>query len=160
MRFVFALLLLSCTSLLVVPASATPAKSSKVRTPGDMAIGQKVLQIGAIIDASESKHFEMQLEKLVEIAARTEIDLGTIYRMNDEDLYLSPGGRKTAQLAWVFFAKFVSGIDLPTQYKAVKTSPTWILITKEGEILIEGTKKLEQFIDSKGRFKKNILTRS
>ncbi|HMO01455.1 MAG TPA: hypothetical protein PKD37_04850 [Oligoflexia bacterium] len=121
-------------------------EGSLVQQAGDK---KKVLAVGLIVNSLDKEHLRLVLSDLVEAAVSNDLTIGDVYAIGNIGNLISL--RESSQLAaregWI---RAVS--EVPPKYAAVKTSPTYIIHTPEGEILIEGLIKrpLKALFDGAG----------
>lgn len=114
----------------------------------DEAEGTPILSIGVIVDLNDREHYEQVMSGLRETLDRTSILAGTVYTlsaggpyMEDNFIHLYARG-----------ASLQSGTELPERYQHIALSPTYIVETNEGEILLEAVSELNRFVNARGEF--------
>lgn len=111
--------------------------------------GIPVLGIGAVLNSLDKDHFFASIKELSDTAIRFDLGIGEVYAIGT---VLS--AFDTNQDLIRIFARG-GGISIrstaPEAYK-VGRSPSWILYTKEGEILLEATGPLAANFNQKGEF--------
>lgn len=104
-------------------------------------------KIGAILDARDSGRLKTSLSEMIRLSNLYDIEVGPIYLLGapspDEDLMNIFGSMALRG------AKVTLRSTPPEEYP-VKTSPSWIVSTSQGEVLLEGITDLSSYINSKG----------
>lgn len=119
---------------------------------GTVAAGEvtrKVTRVGAILNTLSVDHFREKLNELVEVLDKYDLDGGIIYTLgNIHNL------SKVEEVSLVVVrGAIVEAVEeLPEKYEQVTLSPTWILETAEGDILLEAVGPLGNHLNSKGEF--------
>lgn len=108
----------------------------------------KVLAIGGIVNALDKAHLQEKMKELAEVAERFDFDIGKIWAVGT-----IPNITQTEEMLFLVARNGVveAAEEAPARYK-VKLSPTWIVRTPEGEILLEGTGPLAQHFNLRGEF--------
>lgn len=129
-----------------------PMKSEET-TPGegDLTGLQRALpvrSIGGVVNSLDAEHYAKSLQTLTEFAIAKNLDIGTIYTLGDMKIATdSPLVTKVVARGGV--VHIVSNV--PKGYD-VNLSPTWIVKTDEGEILLEAVGPLEKYFNQAGQF--------
>lgn len=134
---------------------AKPAKETNPDTVSnvmDTRKGVKVKTIGGILNARDSKHFEVELGNLLSIATQYDLDVGKIYSLGHYDgsngtqmlKVIARGG--SIEITWV----------VPEEYQVTR-SPTWILDSEDGQIVLEAPESLKRYFNTKGEFIEGFL---
>jgi hypothetical protein len=108
----------------------------------------RVRAIGGIINSVDIPHYEKSLQQLVDLAVAKDLDVSTVYVMGNMKTS-SETELITKILGRGGVVRFVNSI--PAGYD-VSYSPTWIVKTKEGEVLLEGVSGLEKYFNQRGEF--------
>ena len=107
----------------------------------------KIKRIGAVLNGLAAGHIDRCLKELTAITKERELTLGTLYVVGIGDGYT-----KSTDIGE--FVKAGGGIMdawiLP-DYLPVKRSPTWLLETEQGLVLLEGV-SLARYITPQGKF--------
>lgn len=118
---------------------------------GDLTGLQRALSvrsIGGIINSLDAEHYAKSLQTLTEFATEKNLNIGTIYTLGDMKVATdSPFIAKVVARGGV--VRIVSNI--PQGYD-VTLSPTWIVKTDEGEILLEAVGPLAKYFNPAGQF--------
>lgn len=114
--------------------------------------GLVVTALSVIVSTANHEHFLQAIEQFNSIMSSRNLQPGTLYMIgpaiNPVDLFqsgnvlgplLSRGGLP------------MSLFEIPKKYD-VKASPTWIIETESGEILLEAVPSLEKYFNAKGEF--------
>lgn len=116
----------------------------------DMFESKKIKWLGLIIKMDQEKHFLENLDNLIGISDRYEIDIAKVYAIGD---FSSKYNNYSSKI----YARGEGGISyqnhVPKKFE-VKLSPTWLIATEEGLIILEGL-KLERYINAQGQFVEN-----
>lgn len=111
--------------------------------------GPKIISISLIIGGDErSKHLEPAIS-LIELCRDRNIPIGKIYSIGNIGVK-DPRFDKLLIHLSVLGGLFEKVTAVPEKYAAVKSAPTWIVETEEGEILLEGVSTIEQFVTTSG----------
>lgn len=114
---------------------------------GEQAID--VETVGAIISSKDPQHLKDMLQELLDVAVKYDFALGDIYTVG-----FPPDSQALKPLLIKLSAregKIMARAEVPEKYQVSK-SPTWIVSTAAGEILLEGTGPLGANFNSKGKF--------
>lgn len=135
---------------------STPSPSEPNATPTAPAVdsaldaksGAKVVSIGLVSSAMDKEHLRENLETMSSAMKRYDLVQGAIWMIGPKKAY------DRLELEQMMGEYSLSLPDV-TKNKPVtvdiKLSPTWILHTTEGRVLLEGL-KLERYINSRGEF--------
>ena len=108
----------------------------------------RVLSIGGVINAVDKTHFDAKLKELLEVVERYDLDVGFIWAIGSvQNLMSSPEA-----LYLVARQGIVEAAEAAPEHYKIKMSPTWVLRTPEGEILLEATGPLAAHFNMKGEF--------
>jgi hypothetical protein len=125
--------------------------SPKKDNPLDLQQGVKVTALGAIIGGSTpEQHFEPLVE-LIEFCKERNLPIGKVYSLGNYGADQTDFQKVRIHFD-VLGGELLRVDKLPDKYSRVKTAATWIVYTAEGEIILEGAPKLDQFINSVGEF--------
>ena len=118
--------------------------------------GIKIEAIGIIVNADDVPHFAAHLKTLTRTALKLDIPIQKTLVMGDFLKFMrSKESRDMVgdSLFWVpmLGSQLKPTRRFPKEYN-VKLSPTWILSTKKGEVLLEGVTNLKKYINSKGEY--------
>lgn len=109
-----------------------------------------VHSIGAILSSMDKEHFLECMKELTDVAIDTDRMIAKIYTLGD---------MRNLEAAKGYIYKIVARSGellvrdkVPKRYSKVTMSPTWILKTAKGEILLEATGPLAANFNSKGEF--------
>lgn len=107
-----------------------------------------VQSVGAILNSLDSAHYLKSLEQLTELAISRDMSIGKIYALGDlkvasENPYV---GKIIARGGIIHIVS-----NVPKGY-AVSLSPTWIVKTAEGEVLLEAVGALDKYFNQRGEF--------
>jgi len=112
--------------------------------------GSKIINIGLVVNAVNKKHFSQVMEKLMTTVDDFDLDSGHVYlnglTFEKDDYILTPLIARGSSMSYHF--------TVPEQFN-ISLSPTWIIQTAEGLILLEGVKNLNRYINKKGEFVEN-----
>ncbi len=136
-------------------ATTSPAPSASPAPSGpdlrDNLEANPIRRISLVINAKEGPHLSDGITQLIDIASKYDLKIGTIYRIGWTTA-LVPA--RTMPVFLVQGGKF-KDVDAPPAKYPVKKSPTWIVETDKGEIILEGFPILDRFVNSKGQFVAN-----
>lgn len=109
--------------------------------------GTPVVWVGAILESSDSQHLKENLEELTSLSTRFDWMLGPVLIIGVPD--------KKIVAPYVLKISARSGVlqlrpEIPEKYKAVKQSPTWIVQTAKGQVLLEAVGNIKKFFNKKG----------
>jgi hypothetical protein len=127
-----------------------PPKGGDKGTPAELTDldAPKVQSIGVIVDVNTPEHFQSVADALVEMSDANDIVLGTVWALSATAIYMHPAYNKLHARGMIH-----NTVEkLPEKYSQVKNSPTYIIETEQGEILLEGVTKLDRYINSNGQF--------
>jgi hypothetical protein len=127
--------------------------------------GVQILAIGAVLKADDEEHLFKHLKELYGVASATNLPLSPVYFVGEAYACLKSQGRIiTAPYDAsnkAFTAEEVATLapaigvvnKLPQFISAVSSSPSWIIETQNGMIILEGThKSLAEYVNAKGQF--------
>ncbi|MDC0357847.1 hypothetical protein OAO01_03455 [Oligoflexia bacterium] len=127
---------------------ALPAKSA-------FSSGIPLKSIGVILNSSDNMHFLSNLKNLIQTAIKYDLSISRVYAIGklprldaDEEQF---SYTKDMFTLWLLDGLLLPSDKIPKEYNVTR-SPTWILNTSEGEILLEGMLTLEKHLNSKGEF--------
>lgn len=127
------------------PTPAPPVEGAL--TAGDRVLD--VLSVGAILNAMDKAHYHEKLSELSDTLVRHDFDAGPIYALGSYTIALE----SSELIPLVVRGATVSVLDVPpSPYHEVRTSPTWIVRTKEGDFLLEATGPLRKHFTQRGQF--------
>ena len=110
--------------------------------------GTKIKSIGVIVAGEDTKHLEETFLTLKKTASEKKLPIGEITAWGgfpekiDEHLM-------TAMV--IMGAQLKVALD-PADTYSITQSPTWVLETKDGVVLLEGIDRADRYINSKGEF--------
>ena len=110
--------------------------------------GIPILSIGVIVDVNDKAHYDEVTSNLIKTLDRSKIFAGTVYTLAS----FGPMSTHNYIKLHARGASLLTTDELPQRFQTVKLSPTYILQTKEGEILLEAVSDLDRFINAKGEF--------
>lgn len=111
--------------------------------------GLAVLEVGAILNSDDAEHYRDVLLELADVAREHDFKIGrieTIGDMRNLGQHL-PESLKLLARGATIHAKSRP----PEKYKNIKKSPTWIVRTDQGEVLLEGVRPLARVFSRKGK---------
>jgi hypothetical protein len=123
-----------------------------------------VTSLGAAIWIGDKVHAKLNLESLAELATYMKMPLSTVFLVGPhKDLFdltsylvnisFDKDVAKQAESARILMAQRYMA-NLPEELSHIKISPTWIIDTKLGLIVLEGTSfPLKSYFNSQGKFK-------
>lgn len=118
-------------------------------TPIDFEKRLKVRSIGVILNSDDKEHALEKLRELSELATEHDWTIGAIYALGDlANIALT----KEMRMLQVRGAMLTQRDSLPKRYEAIKLSPTWLVNTDEGEVILEATGKLKRNFNSSGEY--------
>lgn len=125
-------------------ALATVSARSVYGTPG-----APIFFVNAIINGMDREHMYRQLMELSHVVLKQKVPLGAVY-------LIGSNWELTEQEMQELRAKvgFYPGVwwsTVPSGYRITR-SPTWVLQTREGQILLEGIEGLRDYINKNGEF--------
>lgn len=142
------------------PSDIMPKKSEERESPDEDAPSPNELKIkgmGILLNGVDEEHCFQQLNRLADIVTEKNIPTGRVIivggvenvgrlikklllnSFNGSGLYPKVGG-------------FIEGsVTVPERYK-VTLSPSWLIDTEKGEVVLEGVEKVERYITSRGTF--------
>lgn len=107
-----------------------------------------VNSIGLIVSSMEREHYQRALQGLLHIADTREIKISSVYTLGNFDIAtrssLIPGVVARGGVVRVLN-------EIPEGYE-VTLSPTYIVKTPEGEVVLEAVSSLERYFSSSGEF--------
>jgi hypothetical protein len=109
--------------------------------------GTKIIWVGAVLSSSNSDHIVEKLDELAEEAVKFDLMLGPIFLVGNTDVEaISRHVLKLEKRQAIITYRH----EVPAKYSAVKLSPTWIMQTAKGQILLEGLGPLKQNLNKNG----------
>lgn len=128
------------------------AKVAAMAEKGEKIELVKVRSVSAILSALDSRDFQSRLRDLLDVADKYDLDVGPIYAVGD--LRLVYDSENIIPL--VARGATIGVVDEPPEpYASVKRSPTFILDTEKGQVILEGFFSIQRFLTSKGEFVDN-----
>jgi hypothetical protein len=123
-----------------------------------------VRSVGVILNSDDSEHVKTHSQELQEFNSKMNIPVSKVYLIGATDKFMEPFSRliklgfsakKEEQYESALVLSNISYLpNVPNEYEGVEYSPTWLLDTEYGLILVEGEqKKLKSYFDDKGNFK-------
>jgi hypothetical protein len=117
-----------------------------------------VRAVGVLVNGLDTAHLLDVMTELSDLAIQKKVRVGRVLAIcKPENLMLmamrlgalDPTGRRGMEVL-----RFLEGAEeLPEQYRGVITrSPTWVVETEKGEILLEGTRGVERYFTQTGNF--------
>jgi len=109
----------------------------------------KVISVGGILNALDKVHFQEKARELLEVVERHDLDVGFIWAVGSFDNLTT-----VPEMMSLVARNGVGELAERTteKYATVKISPTWILRTPDGDIVLEGTGPLAQHFNVRGEF--------
>jgi len=119
----------------------------------DSSEGIPIQSLNAVFNVQERKHFLEHLRELKDTIVAHNIQPGTIYMIGYPEFDEPPDD---------FFPIIIRGGRATGDYRIIEQyrtnlSPTWIIRTNEGDVVLEGAPSLQKFINSKGQLIKAHL---
>lgn len=111
-----------------------------------------IKSLGVILNAMKPDHAKEYVAQLASVAFKYDLPIHNIYYVGPIHNFPEDTDRLTVKLQ----GGSIEGGDAPPEKYPVKRSPTWIIETEKGEILLEGFLQLERFVNSKGQFVENF----
>lgn len=111
--------------------------------------GTPVRGISAVIETRDKKHAEQMMNSLKNLVLETLIPVREVYLL---------GSTKGCDIKQASFVLTMAGgrtfvtTALPQRLASIERSPSWIVSTSEGEILLEGIENISDYISTKGEF--------
>ena len=130
------------------PTPQPSPSPSQTISPADLLHGIKVLRIGAIINGMEEGHRNEMISKLVNFSISSHLPLYKAYVVGP----MLGSGNSGDLFALSLQGGTLEGVTAPPQEYTVTRSPTWILETEKGDVLLEGLPEIEKFINSQREF--------
>lgn len=127
----------------------TPEGKSVLDLKSVVPAGEKVRYIGLIINPLDEKHFEQYYRELGLLALNHRFAIGTVYTVGPTPIQVD---RKDLVTVSMHGGKVKRVESLPEKYKQAKRSPTWIIGTPKGEILLDGIPSIEPYINDRDEF--------
>ena len=120
------------------------SKPSTLSTPS---AGAKVISLGIVVNSLDENHLERHLNTLIKTSTKLDLDINEVDFVGiDNDI--------TKKFGLAIVSRFGQGNFMsapPAEYN-ISTSPTWILQTENGQILLEGIDNPESYINSNAEF--------
>ena len=111
-----------------------------------------VQSISAVINGIDHDHFEKCLTELVQVLTKYDLRFGHLYSFSDPRIIGELMQQKPSKLFnLIARGGEINLISAPMRYNTT-TSPTWILETEKGEIVLEATGPLANNFNSKGEY--------
>lgn len=113
-----------------------------------LATTHKVLSVGAVLNSLDKPHFEEKMKELLEVVDRYDFDVGFIWAIGSvQNLVNSPEA-----IYLVARRAMIEAAEAPPEHYKISMSPTWVIRTAAGEILLEATGPLAANFNAKGEF--------
>jgi len=116
----------------------------------ELVSGNKIINLGLVVNGINKKHFTQVMEKFMTAVDDFDLDAGHIYF---NGFYNTDDSSTTLPLV-ARGASVTFHYSIPEQFN-ISLSPTWIVQTADGLILLEGIKNLNRYINKKGEFVEN-----
>ncbi|MBX7145098.1 MAG: hypothetical protein K1X79_11655 [Oligoflexia bacterium] len=104
--------------------------------------------IGLVVNSLVKEHYEETLSKLISLADMHKLKISTVYTMGDFEITTSSPALP-AIVARGGVVRVVN--EIPNGYD-ISLSPTYIVKTAEGEILLEAVPNLDRYFNNQGEF--------
>lgn len=114
----------------------------------DVAEGEQVTSIGAVINGEDYTHAESALIQLREVSDKFRIPLDVVFYIGGINYLV----KSKSTFPIIERGANVKVRDKPPTEFPVKLSPTWLLHTAKGIYMLEGTGPLDKSINQRGRF--------
>ena len=136
---------------------ATPSPTPDENELKDRMEAMPVKSIGALLNAKPSEKLFNDMRQLIDISLKYNYPVGEVTIIGSV-----PRSKTDMEIMGVSVrgGKLQALTKLPHKYRQVTRSPTWILETGSGEILLEGFANPQKFLNSRGEFVPNILERA
>jgi len=131
--------------------SPSPTPTTPVIDPRDKLEATPIRRISAVLDATDSEHYEGYLKQLVDAGFKFNLKVGEVYSLGE----LPPIKDNEVLLGIKVLGGDFLMVNAPPQKYPVKKSPTWIMKTVRGEIILEGFPELGRFLNSRGQYVPN-----
>lgn len=106
----------------------------------------KVVALGGILNAQQNEHFAKHIQQLADFIKPTTLKIGTVFCIGQKGGVPIPVRRLFNERE----GRIVFADAAPDKYREVKTSPTWILIANDQEIVVEGFESLSEILTPRG----------
>lgn len=123
--------------------------SDKKDRKHDTYAGLKITAVGVLLNAEQDLHREEILGQLTRFSESTGIKVGIIYSMGGMVATFHSPSRK-ALVKQGARIKFLA--EPPNELSFIKSSPTWILSTEKGDLIVEAPVKLADLTAPDGTF--------
>ncbi len=134
------------------PLSEIPvAVPQKAERPSDARAGVKVKSIGAIFSTGTAGRMQSDMQILLSATKEINVTAGHIFYIMAQFPDFS-NGRELFKPALDIGGDVHIRLSLPAEYSQVKSTPTWIISTVKGDVLLEGVLDPLQYFNSKGEF--------
>ncbi|RMG44316.1 MAG: hypothetical protein D6719_02110 [Candidatus Dadabacteria bacterium] len=110
-----------------------------------------IIAISAVLNAADRQHFSEHLNELIDTAVTYDLAFGSIYAVGWNIFKHSSDLQNTAIKIIARGGEILDYGSVPDEYP-VKLSPTWIIETEKGDIVLEATGPLRKYITSDGSF--------
>lgn len=135
--------------------TATPVVPTPTIAPLDRFTPRKALSLSAILSAEDPSLLSQQLGSLSKLATEKKLVVRTVYIVGDPSKIPVALENLTQQdptlRSVIELGELEPASSPPEKYKVTKT-PTWIVETEEGEVLLEGAPQLERYFNFSGQF--------
>lgn len=121
------------------------------KPPKDNPVGVKVKRIGALFNTENQSEMEKNLATIIATANQINVRLGQIYFIitNLPDLSNAEEWMRPAAMRG---AKIHFKLSPPEEYTKVKSTPSWIISTSKGDVMLEGVLDPRSYFNSHGEF--------
>ena len=111
--------------------------------------GIPIKWIGAVLATQDQQHFQNSVNDLIMNSDKYDLSLGEITLVGPPK---GLSGKTDLIMALTVREAGTSFRSKPPEEYKIERSPTWIIGTAEGEILLEGAGPLSRFLNDKGEF--------
>ena len=135
----------------VVPKSERGARDGRSPETLFMEKGEPIDSISVIVHGLNDAHFKQVMRNFLQLMAKRDLDIDFVFKMGLTDMR-DKEIRSIRYQVWALEGEVWNVREIPERYQAIRKSPTWIVNTERGEILVEGFPTLDEFVNAKGEF--------
>ncbi len=138
----------------IAPSAAAgplPESNTRVSNVSTSQHGERILSLGLIVNGTDEAHAKYSIEELIQTAKNFSIALNTVYAVGG----MARATEKLPAVEYIWAktegAKIKLARIVPKEYP-VELSPSWIVETEQGLVVLDGLNSINTVINSQGRF--------
>lgn len=111
-----------------------------------------ISKISLVVNSLDRKHFDSTIRELIAVSQKTKIPVGEVIHIGDYSVASEAVIKEISSRGGNIFG----ATEPPPEY-GIQSSPTWILVTPNGKILLEGVRAVGLYIGPEGEFTERPL---